>query len=55
MQYHGLADKTMSVTLTDVLIDSTGLSDNMASMICVQLTEAVHENVNILHNDLKCN
>jgi len=58
MQYHGLADKTMSVTLTDVLIDSTGLSDNMASMICAQLTEAVHylhENVNILHNDLKCN
>ena len=48
----------MSVTLSDVLIDSTGFSHNMASMICAQLTEAVHylhENVNILHNDLKCN
>ena len=58
MQYHGFADKTMSVTLSDVLIDSTGLSHNMASMICAQLTEAVHylqNNVNILRNDLKCN
>ena len=58
MQYHGLSNKKMSVTLSDVLIDSTGLSDHMASMICAQLTEAVdylHENVNILHNDLKCN
>ena len=59
MQYHGLSEQIMSVTLSDVLCDSSKLYDqNTFLLLCAQIAEAVrylHDEVKILHNDLKCN
>lgn len=59
MQYHGLSEHTMSVTLSDVLCDPSNLYDqNVFLLLCAQIAEAVrylHDEVKILHNDLKCN
>ena len=59
MQYHGLSEQIMSVTLSDVLCDSSKLYDqNTFLLLCAQIAKAVrylHDEVKILHNDLKCN
>jgi len=60
MQYHGLSNRasTLSVTLNDILIKSETYDQNTILLLCAQLTETVHylhEDVKILHNDLKCN
>lgn len=59
MQYHGLSEQMMSVTLSDILCDPSKLYDqNTFLLLCAQIAEAVrylHDEVKILHNDLKYN
>ena len=59
MQYHGFSDKTTSVTLGDVLCGARKpYAERVLLMLCTQLVEAIrylHEEVKVLHNDLKCN
>jgi len=59
MQYYGLSEQMMSVTLSDVLCGPSKLHDqNTFLILCAQIAEALrylHDEVKILHNDLKCN
>lgn len=59
MQYHGLSERMMSVTLSDVLCRPSKLYDQYTFLLfCAQIAEALcylHDEVKILHNDLKCN
>ena len=59
MQYHSLSDRSTSITLYDILCGSgQHYSQHVLLMLCTQLLEAVrylHEDANVIHNDLKCN
>jgi len=59
MQYYGLSEQMMSVTLSDVLCGPSKLYDqNTFLLLYAQIAEALHylhDKVKILHNDLKCN
>lgn len=59
MQHHGLSGQSgLSVTLSDVLMKREKYDDNTMFTFCAQLAEVLqylHDEVQILHNDLKCN
>ena len=59
MQYHGLSGQCqLSVTLSDVLMKPEKYDQSTMLLFCAQLAEVVqylHDEVKILHNDLKCN
>ena len=58
MQYHSLHQEGKSTTLYDVLSTSEICGEYTIVMLCIQLMEAVrymHDDVKVLHNDLKCN
>ena len=59
MQYHSLSSRSsaLSVTLHDVLMKSVTYNQNTIVLLFTQLVETLeylHEDVKILHNDLKC-
>lgn len=58
MQYHGFSDKSISITLTDVLCGSDQhYSQHVLLILCTQLLEAIrylHEEAKVIHNDLMC-
>ena len=57
MQYHGLSDRSTSITLYDILGGyGQHYSQHVLLILCTRLLEAVrylHEDVNVIHNDLK--
>lgn len=59
MQYHAFRDRDTPMTLVEALRSPNELHyENTMIILCVQLMEAMrylHNEVNILHNDLKCN
>lgn len=59
MQYHGLQDRATSVTSQDILIkQNEPCSERVMLTLSLQLFEGMrylHDDVKVLHNNLKCN
>ena len=59
MQYHALDGKDKSITLDSVIRHPlVSITDKVMVLFCVQIMEALrylHDDVSLLHNDLKCN